>query len=581
MKTLAAIITELKRRRVFRVAVVYAGVAFIIFQIVDATFEPLHLPDWAGTLVVVLLALGFPVAVALAWAFDITEKGVVKTRPKEEVVGAKAPRRLLISNRVLIIIAVAAVAVAVWSYLSKGEQPGPISAIAVLPMENLMNDPDQEYFVDGMTEALISELGKISALRVISRTSVMQYKAAPKPLPEIARELNVDAVVEGSVLRAGDQVRITAQLVATRPERHLWTDNYTRDLRDILELQSEVARAIAREIRVALTPEEETRMASARPVDPAALDAYVRGRYFWNKRTGDDILKAKGYFEQAIELDPLYAQAYAGLADCYNLLPFYAGHSRKEAFPKAQAAALKALEMDDNLAQAHSSLAFALTNDWDWEGAEGAYRRALKLNPSYATGHHWYAWHLGSVGRLDEALAEIMRAEESDPLSLIITYDKGWIHFGREEYEQAIEQCQKVLEMAPGWRRVNNLLTGAYDAMDMEEKAFRFWKERESSQGLSPEELAAYQEAYDRSGMRGVRRLALTTFKKEPENRYMSPIAVAWTYAYLGDKDGALKWLEKAYEERSSTLMLGRPIFRSLLGDDPRYTAFLKKVGLE
>ncbi|MEE9161523.1 MAG: hypothetical protein V3U35_01005, partial [Candidatus Neomarinimicrobiota bacterium] len=309
IRKLATFFAELKRRRVFRVAAFYGGIAFVIVQIIDGTFELMGIPAWVGRLVVVLLGLGFPVAMGLAWVFDITPEGIVRTgrfAADTRGQGKSQPGsgRPLTSNRALIVVAVLAVAFGVWSRWGGGDgTSGQIRSIAVLPLENLMGDSEQDYFVDGMHEALTTELSRISALRVIGRTSTMSYKANPKPIPEIAAELNVDAVIEGSVMRDGDMVRITVQLVATRPERHLWVNDYERSMVKILALQKDVAAAIAEEIKITLTPEEAGRLTITETVNPEAYEHYLKGLYFWNKRTGDDILKAKEYFEKAIDLD--------------------------------------------------------------------------------------------------------------------------------------------------------------------------------------------------------------------------------------------------------------------------------------
>ena len=310
------------------------------------------------------------------------------------------------------------------------DRGGGIESLAVLPLVNIANDAEQEYFVEGMTEILIAELSKIKALRVISRTSVMQYKDTRKPLSEIAAELGVDAVVEGSVLRADDRVRITVQLIEANPERNLWAEVYDRELRDILTLSSEVTQAIVQEIRATLTPEEKHRLASARPINPEAHEAYLEGRYHWNKRTAESLNKAIEYFQQAVEIDSNYALAYAGLADAYYLLPFAGDKPPREAVPKAKAAAMKALEFDESLAEAHVSLAGAAgAYDWDWLRSEMGFKRAIELNPGYATAHHWYGLYLMRLGRYDEAISEITRAQELDPLSVPINGFAATIYY--------------------------------------------------------------------------------------------------------------------------------------------------------
>ncbi len=351
---LSNLITELRRRRVFRVAAFYGGIAFVIVQIIDGTFDLMGVPAWVGRMMVVLLALGFPVSMILAWVFDITSEGIVRTKSPSTGSGRpeKQAPRPIIGNTVLGIVAVLAIAVAVWSWRGRPSSAEAITSIAVLPLVNLMNDPDQDYFVDGMHEALTAELSKISALRVIGRTSTMSYKANPKPIPEIAAELDVDAVIEGSVLLAGDEVRITAQLVATRPERHLWAADYVRDMEKVLVLHKEVAQAIANEIKVTLTPNEDAQLASTRPVDPEAYKAYLKGRHFLQRLSEEDLNRAINHFNQALNIDPNFAPAYAGIAATYlNLAVAYLPPS--EAYPKAKEAAVKAIQLDENLAEAH------------------------------------------------------------------------------------------------------------------------------------------------------------------------------------------------------------------------------------
>ncbi len=312
-------------------------------------------------------------------------------------------RRLWPTRRVILALALvlSLPILAVWLFRSRGHAPTGIRSLAVLPLDNLSGDASQDYFADGMTDELITDLAQISALRVISRTSVMVYKGARKPLPQIARELNVDAVVEGTVLRSGDQVRITAQLIDASTDKHLWSQSYEGELRDTLALQNRVARAIADQIRINLTPQEQAALKNVKVVNPEAYESYLKGRYFWNKRTADGLKVALAYFNQAIEEDPKYAQAYSGLADTYALLGDwqYAVMTPKEAFPKAKAAAIKALELDSTLGEAHNSLAFVLDGfDWDLDSGGKEFRRAIELNPGYATAHHWYAWHLSLLG---------------------------------------------------------------------------------------------------------------------------------------------------------------------------------------
>ena len=467
---------------------------------------------------------------------------------------------------------------------SRRASPGRIRAVAVLPLEDLSGDQVRDYFADGMTEALITNLAKIGALRVISRTSVMQYRGVRRPLPEIARELNVDAVVEGSVLRSGNRVRITAQLIRAATDQHLWAESYERDLRDVLSLQSEVARAIANEIQIKLTPQDQARLASVRSVDPEAYQLYLKGRFYWNKRTEESLKKGIEYFHQAIDLDPNYALAYAGLADCYGLLGWdlFGSLPPREALPIAKAAAKKALEIDDNLAEAHNSLAWTkLVFDWDWLGAQSEFKRAIELNPGYAAAHHWYAECLAGMGRYDEALAEIKRAQESDPLSLIISAVVGWILYFNRQHDQAIVQFQKALELDPNFWVAHWCLGRAYEQKAMfAEAVAEFQKAIDLSAG-SPLALAALGHAYAVSGKTTEAQRVLNELKESSKRRYVSLYGIAAIHAGLGEHDQAFEWLEKAYEERSGWLvwLKSEPV-SDVLRSDPRFQNLLRRVGL-
>src|SRR6201995_5688046 len=369
----------------------------------------------------------------------------------------------------IFVVVVMLIAGGVW-YMQKRQSrlamaPGAIQSLAVLPLENLSGDASQEYFADGMTDELITDLAQISALRIISRTSVMVYKGARKPLPQIARELNVDAVVEGTVLRSGNQVRITAQLIEAATDKHLWSQNYEGELRDTLALQNRVASAIADQIRINLTPREQAALKSVKVVNPIAYESYLKGRYFWNKRTADGLRVALAYFKQASGEDPNYAQAYSGLADTYALLGDwqYAVLTPKEANPQAKAAALKAVELDSALGEAHNSLAFVLDGfDWKLDSAGKEFRRAIELNPGYATAHHWYAGHLALLGQYDEAIAEMKKAESVDPLSLIINADLAELLVLAHSYDEAIGQSRRTIEMDPNFAMAHNQLAQAY-----------------------------------------------------------------------------------------------------------------------
>jgi TolB-like protein/DNA-binding winged helix-turn-helix (wHTH) protein/Flp pilus assembly protein TadD len=470
----------------------------------------------------------------------------------------------------------------VW-ILHPGSHASPnIRSLAVLPLESLSDDASQDYFADGMTDELITDLGQIRALRVVSRTSVMQYKRTRKPLPQVARELNVDAVVEGTVLRAGEQVRITAQLIQASADKYLWAQSYEGDFRDAMALQSKVARAIAEQIQINLNPREEAALKHVRVVSPEAYEAYLKGRYFWNKRTADGLTTAVDHFNHAIEEDPSYAQAYSGLADAYALLGDwqYARMTPREALPRAKAAAIKALELDDTLGEAHTSLAFCLDGfDWDFEAGEREFRRAIELNPGYATGHHWYAWHLSLLGRNGEASTEMRRAVDLDPLSLIINADLAELVLIAHLYDDSIRQSRKTIELDPNFGLAHNQLAQAYLQRQMHDEAIAELQKAVQLSGGSPTCRANLARAYAASGRRAeaVQLLSDLIGRSEPGNPHASEIAMI--YAALGDRDHAMTWLERGYEERINPGVLLRPGFDPLRSD-PRFQGLVRRMGL-
>jgi len=497
-----------------------------------------------------------------------------------------APRRQLPARAVAIAaIVLIAILIAAASYLYFGRK-GPaatsqISSLAVLPLANLSGDATQDYFADGMTEELITSLSKISALKVISRTSVMQYKGVKKPLPQIARELGVDGIVEGSVLRSGDRVRITAQLIDASSDTHLWADSFDRDLRDVLTLQSEVARAIAQQVRVAVTPVEQQQLVSTGRVDPEAHELYLKGRYYWWKRSAPEMLKATEYFEQAIAKDPSYAPAYAGLADTFStsannaLQPPAAGNA------KAKEAALKAVALDDSLAEAHVALGRVYHNfDWDWGRAEAEYRRAIELNPNSADAYLAYSNLLSFLGRHDEAIAANRRGQELDPLAVRITAHLAWVLYAARRYDEAIAAANQALELEPGDIMSRVLLGRCY-----------------MQKGMYPEAIAELERGYNPSGANGATALvgayaaagrtadarrALAGWIAESKRRYVSPYMLAIAYVGVGSDDQILQYLQKAYQERNATVPFINvdPVW-DRLRSDPRFVDLLRRLKLK
>jgi TolB-like protein/DNA-binding winged helix-turn-helix (wHTH) protein/Tfp pilus assembly protein PilF len=472
-------------------------------------------------------------------------------------------------------------AFAAWKIHSRNRPTSAIHSLAVLPLESLSNDASQDYFADGMTDELISDLGQISALRVISRTSVMGYKHARKPLPQIARELNVDAIVEGTVLRSGDQVRITAQLIDAAADKHLWSQSYEGELKDTLALQNQVARAIADQIRINLNPQEQAALKTAKVVNPEAYESYLKGRYFWNKRTPDSLKVALAYFNQAIDEDPTYAQAYSGLADTYALLGDwqYGVMTPKEALPKAKAAATKALELDGTLSEAHNSLAFCFDAfDWDLESAGKEFQRAIELNPGYATAHHWYAWHLSLLGRYDEAIAEMRKAKSLDPLSLIINADLAELLVIAHFYDESIIQSRKTIEMDPNFALAHNQLAQAYLQKHMNAEAIAELQKAVELSASCPTCIANLARAYAASGRTNEAAKRLSDLKNHSNGGYSDAAEVSMVYAALGDKDQAMHWLEIGYEQRFNPGVLLRPGFDPLR-PDPRFQDLIRRIG--
>jgi TolB-like protein/Tfp pilus assembly protein PilF len=457
----------------------------------------------------------------------------------------------------------------------------PLRSVAVLPLENLSRDPEQEYFADGMTDALISGLAKVRGLRVISRTSVMRYKTERPALAAVARALHVDAIVEGSVLGAGNRVRITANLIDPAGDVHLWSETYDRDLGDILALQSDVAGAIAREVQCRLTAPEEARPSAVRSVDPGAVQAYLKGRFQWEKRTDEGVTKAVELFQQAIGIDPLYALAYAGLADAHVVLANFSLRPSRESAARARAAAKRALEIDPTLAEAYVPLAaIADCHEWQRVEAERLFRRAIELGPNYANAHHWYSDLLISLGRYEEALAEVRLAQDLDPLSMIISTSEGAIHYYAREYERSVESLLRVIDLdprfAPTWRG----LGGSYEMLGLYDEAIAAFEKSRELTGGSTYSVMALAHTYARMGDRARALSIVEELRRDAPRRYVSPYSMAAVHAALGEKDAAFECLDRSLEERDRALvwLAVSPRFDPLRGD-PRIQKFLKAVG--
>ena len=533
-------------------------------------------------------ALSFPPLSGRLEASPLHSEGpalsTASARPRPASLGSR-----WVAYRSGILIAVVALLCGVTFYFVRkasdsNNKPDGLKSLVVLPLENLSGDKDQDYFADGMTDELIASLAKIRSLRVISRTSAMEYKGTHKPLSEIARDLNVDAVVEGTVLRSGDRVRITAELVQVSTDRHLWAETYEGPLGDVLTLQSRVASAIVNEIRVKLTPEEQHRLSANRTVNSEAYEDYLKGRYYWNKRSQEDLTKAIEYFKSATQRDPQYALAYAGLADCYSIIgSAIVGTVRsQEVAPLAKAAALKAVELDGSLAEAQTSLATVRFNyDWDWEGAARGFQRAIELNPSYATAYQRYSLYLIAMGRSRESLSEIKRARDLDPLSISTNFSLGWRFYMARQYDQAIEQLRNTTDMDPNFPLPHLVLGQAYEQRGSPVKAIEEFEKGASLSHNSAPMLSALAHAYAITGKTLEAQRVLDRLIEESRKHYVSPFYLAIVYVGLGEREKAIDWLDKAYQDRSNGMVFLK-VDPQLdpLRSNPRFRGLLRRLNL-
>jgi TolB-like protein/tetratricopeptide (TPR) repeat protein len=456
-----------------------------------------------------------------------------------------------------------------------------IQSLAVLPLENLTGDPKQDYFADGMCDALITELSQVKKLRVISRTSVMQYKDKHESPAQIAQELGVDALVEGSVLRSDDRVRISAELVQPQTGQNLWARSYERTVTDILALQSDVARDIVTQIQIQLTQPEQERLAKTRTVVPAAYDAYLQGNYYVAKRTGESVTQSVSDYRQAIQLDPTYAPSYAGLAGALTLAADYKDVPSSQVLPEAEAAAVKALQLDDNLASAHAVLGQIRAYRLEWPGVLDEFKRAIELNPGDANSHHWYGLALASAGRSDEAISEMKLAQELDPRSLIINANLSWVYYLAGKYDEAVAQAQKTVAMDPSFAVAHGCLGQAYLARREYANALRELQQALALSGNETSFKAELGNAYAVAGKKPEALVILHELLQMSSQQYVSPYSIALVYAGLDQKDEAFRWLDKAYDERSVRLIniAVHPRFASL-HSDPRFAALLQRIGL-
>jgi TolB-like protein/DNA-binding winged helix-turn-helix (wHTH) protein/Tfp pilus assembly protein PilF len=487
-----------------------------------------------------------------------------------------------------VLAAAAALAAIAIHYAGSGNisQSGPTqsTSLIVLPLENLSGDKSQDYFADGMTDELIANLAKIRSLRVISRSTAMAYKGTRKPLSEIARELHVDAVVEGTVLREGSRVRITAELVQVSTDHHLWAETYESQIGDVLALQNRVSSAIVNEIRINLTPEDRARLAKNPAIAPEAYENYLKGRFYWNKRSDENLIKAIGYFEQATHQDPYYALAYAGLSDCYAIIgaTIFGTMPVDEAAPKAREAARRALDIDPDLAEAETSLATLKFNyDWDWSGAEEGFQRAIQFNPSYATAYQRYSLYLMAMGRFQDGFQQINKARELDPLSISINFSLGWRLYMARQYDRAIEQLRNTLEMDPSYELPHLVLGQAYEQKGAFALAIPELRKAVDLSHGTPLMISALAHAYARAGNKEEAEKLLIDMVHQSKKQYVSPYYFAVVHVGLGENEKAMEWLEKAFTDRSNGLVFMKvePELDNLRSS-PRFLALQQRVKL-
>ena len=572
---------ELKRRNVYKVAIAYIVGGWALSQGIAQVLPVFDIPNWVIRLIVVLVIIGLPVALSLAWAFEITPEGIKRT-DAADAVGQHSRGHTWI----YIVVIAAAFSIGLFflgrfSAGNKTASPAGISnkSIAVLPFDNLSRDPDNAYFAEGVQDEILTRLAKVADLKVISRTSTQHFKSTPDNLPEIARQLGVAHILEGSVQKAGEQVRVNVQLINAMTDAHLWADTYDRKLTDIFAVETDIAKTVADTLQAKLSGSEKSSMAKTPTVNPEAYELYLKGRFFWNKRTGDDLRKSIEYLKQAIAKDPSYALAYAALADSYGLLRFYGGASPAESVVPAEAAAKKALELDDSLAEAHASLGLIATEELDLNRAVKEQERAIQLNPNYATAHHWLGLGLATLRQSDRSIAELKRALELDPLSMIINADLSIIYLYAGRYDAAEAQARKTLEIDPRSFVAHYYLGAALQLTNRLKEAIpEFQKAVELNN--DPYSIAMLAQAYARNGQTDEARKLLAHLNEMAKSAEVPEYALALVYTSLGEKERAIEALEHGFAggNKSYLFLLPGDPFLEDLHSDPRFEALVQKI---
>ncbi|HYY14167.1 MAG TPA: tetratricopeptide repeat protein [Chthoniobacterales bacterium] len=583
---------ELRRRNVYKVAFAYIVAGWALSQGIAQVFPVFDVPNWVIRLIVLLIIVGLPIALVLAWFFEITPQGIKRTETADAM-PMTARKRKHVWIYVIVIGGLLSIGLFFLGRYTAGTAtprqhasrartetgPVPQKSIAVLPFDNLSRDPDNAYFAEGVQDEILTRLAKVADLKVISRTSTQHFKSTPENLPQIAKQLGVLNILEGSVQKAGDQVRVNVQLINALTDAHLWAETYDRKLTDIFAVESEIAKSVADALQAKLTRFEKSSIANAPTANPEAYKRYLKGRFFWNKRTGADLRKAIEYFNQAIAKDPGYAPAYAGAADSYLLLPNYGATSTQESIPPARAAITKALELDDSLAEAHASSGLLDTLELHLERAITDFERAIQLRPNYATAHHWLGLGQMSIGHFDQAIAEEKRALELDPLSLIINADFGWTYFNARRFDEAEAQDRKTLEMDPSFFLAHYYLGATLQFQGhLTEAIPEYQKAFDLNNDLYA--LALLGQAYARNGQRAEAQKVFARLKEEAKSRYVAPYALALVFLGLGEKERALDELEHAYETGDTNYLFiikVDPLLDELRGQ-VRFEALVQKI---
>lgn len=578
---------ELKRRNVYKVAIAYGVVAWLLMQVATQVFPFLEIPNWAIRLVIMLIVIGFPIALVIAWAFELTPEGLKRTEFADELPKKSARNRAWI----YVVIVAGAISVGLFlmgRYTAPNKQGGPAEvgtkSIAVLPFENLSHDPDNAYFADGIQEEILTRLSKIADLKVISRTSTQRFKSTPDNLVEIAKQLGVANILEGSVQRSADQVRVNVQLIKAATDTHLWADTFDRKVTDVFAVESEIAKAVADTLQAKLSGAEQSAIAARPTENSEAHELYLRGRYFFGKRGADNLKRAIDYFNQAIAKDPNYAPAYAGIADSYAILSESPHESRADALNKARVAAEKALALDNKLAEAHVSRGLLFVEDLNLKAAKQEYQRAIELNPNYAFAHYLFGFDvLTPLGDFDHAISEMNRAVELDPFSGIINANLGWCYLCARRYPEAIAQFRKAAELDPS--SPMPALALAHELSGQREQAITEYQraydldhdlEQHSGRPADPMVLAA---VYALKGEPAKELQQLEKGKVVALRGELPAFFVALGYARLGDKNEAIEWLQRSYQNKE-IVIADINVFPPLgpLRDDPRFQALAEKV---